>query len=340
MKRIHGITYLKAFLPLLVITCHIRPFGESSFMTLPLPTFPDFKDIFYINISAVAVPVFFLITFYLYLYKRQQQNVTPKKLILSRVRYFLILFLTVRTLYLFLNIGNLWINERGLARNLYHLLFGGGDTLLYYLELSIYFLIFLEIYYTLADKLKWNKKATSIAGLAVSILLIIVLSFFSPYVALKIEALRYFSPVAFLPYIFMASILHESDGVIKNKYLFIMLLLSAIFFVIEWKYLPDKAFLESGYSLAMPLYAKVSTVLLSVSVFGFALKIKKCPAKIIGYASGLSLWVYCIHQVIINLLTDININSFLMYCAVTVITYIISIIIFELTKKLKQLNNK
>ena len=78
MKRISGITYLKAFLPLLVIACHARPFGQSASMTLPLHGVPDWKDVFYSNILGLAVPLFYIITFYLYL----------KKEIVFRVRAF------------------------------------------------------------------------------------------------------------------------------------------------------------------------------------------------------------------------------------------------------------
>lgn len=158
MKRISGITYLKAFLPLLAIACHARPFGKSASMVLPLQGVPDWKDIFYSNILSLAVPLFFIITFYLYLLKRDRVKESTFKLIGKRVLYLLSLFVGWRTVYALFGIGSLWVPDRGLARNLYHWVFGGGDTLLYYLEQAAYLLILLELICFVCEKIKLSKK--------------------------------------------------------------------------------------------------------------------------------------------------------------------------------------
>ena len=74
MKRISGITYLKAFLPLLVIACHARPFGQSASMILPLQGAPDWKDVFYSNILALAVPLFYYYYFLFIFVKKRSSS--------------------------------------------------------------------------------------------------------------------------------------------------------------------------------------------------------------------------------------------------------------------------
>lgn len=92
MKRISGITYLKVFLPLLVIACHARPFGQSASMVLPLQGVPDWKDVLYSNILGLAVPLFYIITFYLYLLKRDRVQGSTFIFLGNRVLYFFLLF--------------------------------------------------------------------------------------------------------------------------------------------------------------------------------------------------------------------------------------------------------
>ncbi len=344
MKRINGITYLKAFLPLIVISCHIRPFGKSSFMSYPFPKFPDLKDIYYINISSLAVTLFFIISLFLYLLKRSRSQGSSIKVLRSRVFYFVKLFVIWRIIYVIFNIGNIWVKDRGLFQNVYHLLFGGGDTLLYYLEISVYLFVILELFCLLIEKSGLNKVLWSSVGLLFSLVLLLFLNFILPPGSLKAETLRFFSPVAFLPYVFVAVLMFEFSENIKGYKLIILFFIGAFFAVLEWLHIPDKIFLDYGYSLAIPCYARISTVLISITVFGFMIKIKKSPSKFVEYLSGLSLYVYCTHQIIINLLNGVFSKlPFVSYLVVAMISYALSIAIYTLKNyisKLKIRRNK
>lgn len=334
MKRISGITYLKAFLPLLVIACHIRPFGDSSFMSFPFPKFPDYKDVFYINICSLAVPLFLLVSFFLYLKKRERTE-NRFKLCVSRVLYFFGIFVFVRIIYYFFGIGNIWIADRGLFKNTYALVFGGGDTLLYYLEISIYLLVFLEIYYLILEKSGANKNLFNIIGFCFGLLLISAL-YFVPNDTIKTEFLRFYSPVCFVHYVFGASYIYENRDNLKNIILYSLLIVGSGFAVFEWAFLPDPLLLKTGFSLALSLYGRVSVIFVTLALFGLCLKIKKSPTRFTEYLATLSLYVYCIHQIIINFVSPyVRDYPFIAYCIVVVITYIFSAFISFVIKTLK-----
>ena len=326
MKRISGITYLKAFLPLLVIACHARPFGQSASMTLPLHGVPDWKDVFYSNILGLAVPLFFIITFYLYLIKRDRVQGSTFKLLGKRVLYFFLLFTGWRIVYAIFGIGSLWIPDRGLARNLYHWIFGGGDTLLYYLEQAAYLLVILELICFVCEKFKLSKKMIAILGIGLSVLLIVFCTWFAPE-TVKIEALRFFSPIGFFPYIFIAILFKER--IFSYMLSVIAIAFGVVYSVFEWFTLVNPMFLLNGYSSATPGYAKISVVFVSIGVFGLMMKISKTPSNFAEVLAAISLYVYCIHQIIIVLISRILGNAlsgfdFITYLLVAFITYAIS----------------
>lgn len=342
MQRISGITYLKAFLPLLVIACHARPFGQSSSMVLPLQGVPDWKDIFFSNVLCLAVPLFFIITFYLYLLKRTRVQGSVFKLLCKRVLYFLLLFVCWRIIYVVLSGGgSLWFPDKGIAQNLYHWIFGGGYTLLYYLEQAAYFLIVLELICFICERIKLSKTVVAVIGLALSVLLIVFCNWFAPE-SVKIEALRFFSPIGFLPYIFIALLLNEIN--INNKTAKIYIFLAAIIFgislsIVEWMVLPNPVFLENGYSIAIPTYPRISLVFSSFGIIGLFFQIKKKPSKLTETMSSISLDVYCIHPISISIVVWItgdalNGLDFLAYLLVVLITYALSVGLYYAKKLL------
>ena len=342
MKRISGITYLKAFLPLLVIACHARPFGQSASMILPLQGAPDWKDVFYSNILALAVPLFYIITFYLYLLKRDRVQGSTFRFLGKRVLFFLLLFVGWRIAYAIFGFGSLNLPDRGLARNLYHWLFGGGDSLLYYLEQAAYFLVVLELICFVCEKTKLSKKVIAMAGLVLSVLLIIICTWFVP-ATVRIEALRFFSPIGFLPYVFLAIL-------VKEHVFSYFLSISAIVFgvaysVFEWLSLVDPLYLQNGYSSAIPSYPKISIVLLSIGIFGLMMKVSNTPSKFSDALAAVSLYVYCIHYVIIVLLRRIfgdglNGYEFITYMLVVFITYFFSFGFYFAKRKVKRIMMK
>lgn len=333
-KRIPGITYLKAFLPLLVIACHARPFGTSASMNVAYTTLPDWKDVCYLNIFTLAVPLFYLISFYLYLLKRDKMEGSAGGLLFRRIVYFAGLFLGARIIYWFFGIGNLWIPERGWVRNLYRLFFSGGDTLLYYLEQMAYYLLLLECLITVSNRFHLNKNRFYLSMGFGGVLLIALCGIAAPE-ALRIEALRYFSPLGFFPLVPFALYFFEIRNERKPRWIGAALLAGLLAAIVEWRLLPNACYLQNGYTMALPSYARVSVVLLSCGIFFAALQKNQSPGLTVEKMAALSLYVYITHQVVIKLLGNRMDSPFVNYLIVTACTYSICFIAYVIIKKTK-----
>ena len=331
MKRINGITYLKAFLPFLVIAWHVRFLGLSGIMQVQEVYIPSIADVVYINIVNLAVPIFFLISFYLYLIKRKSSGDNYKYLIKRIINLFEI-FVIWRAIYVIFGIGNLWIPSRGIIINLYHLLFGGGDTLLYYILLLIYFLITIEIIISVCERLKWRVKAVAVIGLTFSLVVLLICYFIPEY--LKYEALRYFSPIAFIPLVFIAILIVENKTIINIKFALTLFAIGVALAVIEWILIPDSKYISQGvYAVALPIYSRLSQIVIASAIFILMLNIKKEPSKIVLLLSNVSLYAYCVHQIIITELSKrFEIQSFISFLITIVITYFCSIVLFFLKR--------
>ena len=327
MKKINGIVYLKAFLPLLVIAWHARFLGISGIMRVKDVYIPSITDIVYINIVNLAVPIFFLISFYLYLVKRKPSGNT--KYLIKRVGKLVGIFLIWRAIYFIFGIGKLWIPKRGLIINLYHLLFGGGDTLLYYVQLLIYFLVFICSF---CNKFNLNLKTIASIGLVLSGLLLLACYFITDY--FKYEALRYFSPIAFIPLIFISMLITNSKCEIDTKYIFLLFSVGVVFAISEWLLIPDSAYISKGsFPAAAPIYSRLSQIAIACSLFFVFLKISKEPHKIVVRLSEVSLYAYCIHQIFISCIsTYFKLSYFVLFVITVVLTYAFSLAIYAVKK--------
>lgn len=325
-KRVQGITWLKAFLPLLVIACHARPFGESACMRLPLAGVPNWEDIFYVNVLSLPVPVFYLMSFFLYLAKRDRIDYSPRKLMHQRVVYFATLFFGVRLVYLLAGIGTLYVPGRGEIRNLYHLLFAGGDTLLYYLEQMVYWTVLLECLCAFCERIRIERNVTATIGIVLGGGMVGLCDFFFSG-ALRVESLRFFSPVGFLPLPFIAMLAYELKERIANGAIVTLLALGLAMAIAEWRLLPSEEFLQSGYSMAMPSYARISVLMLACAVFLASLRMRLTPNALVVGMAGLSLYVYCVHQLVIVVLGDVIRSPLIDYIVVVALTYCVSFLL-------------
>ena len=317
----------------MVIAWHARFLGVSGIMRVKDIYIPSITDIVYINIVNLAVPIFFLISFYLYLLKRKTSDNT--KYLLKRIGKLAGIFLIWRAIYFIFGIGNLWLPNRGLILNLYHLLFGGGDTLLYYIQLLIYFLIIIEFICCLSEKIKLNIKIVASVGLVLSTLLLIICYFLSGFI--KYEALRYFSPIAFIPLVFISMLLINVKREIDIKYIIAFFSLGVVFAIAEWLILPDSAYISLGsYAVAMPIYSRLSQIVIAASLFCVFLKITKDPHKIVVRLSEVSLYAYCIHQIFITCIsTYLKFSYFATFITTVLLTYVLSFAIIEVKKLIK-----
>ena len=295
--EIAGFTWLKCILPVFVILIHYREIWTLA-LAMPAESYrPSWQDVLFMNVAALAVPLFFLISLYLYVNKRQL-NYMGGGYLLKRIGILYGIFICWRVIYAFFGIGTLYNGKRGLVRNIYHWIFGGGDTALYFLQNLVVLIILEEILLQILSKLSGKTAKRCVWGLFVGTCMLIVITYLLPYPG-NVEALRHFSPIAFFPYVPLAWLLNEYKEQWLYKIdigLFILLLFCAF---VEWQVLPSILYLKNGYSLAMPSYARISSVLISAVVMHEALRIPS-SANWARILASLSLYVYCFHQIFIS----------------------------------------
>ncbi len=329
--EIAGFTWLKCILPIFVILVHYR---EIWTLSLAIPTEhyqPTLQDILFMNVASLAVPLFIVMSLYLYVGKRQNNLNDGLAYLGKRLVHLGMLFVIWRAIYACFGIGSLWITERGVVRNLYHWILGGGDTALYFLEILMGLILLEEILLQVVGRLK--TKVAVVSNLAVFLLacLLLASAYYLPYPA-NVEALRHFSPFAFLPYVPLAWILHKiNDSAIKMKKTDIGLFVVAISLVVyEWFILPSKVYLDNGYFCAMPSYARLSSVFLSAFIIRFSLRIPNSHAWAKTLA-GVSLYVYCVHQIFITVTPKVM-NIVIRLGFVIVCTYACSYMVVAMKK--------
>lgn len=331
--EIAGFTWLKCILPIFVILVHYREIWSLS-ISIPSECYrPTWQDILFMNVASLAVPLFFVMSLYLYVGKRQNNLNGGLAYLGKRIVYLGILFMVWRIIYTCFGIGSLWISERGLIRNLYHWILGGGDTALYFLEILIGLMILEEVLLQAVGN--FQSKVVIVTNLAIFLMacLLLASAYYLPYPA-NVEALRHFSPFAFLPYIPLACLLHkinDSAIKIKMKKTDIGLFVVAIGLVVyEWFILPSKVYLDNGYFCAMPSYARLSSVFLSAFIIRLSLRIPKSKlwAKMLA---GLSLYVYCFHQILITVTQKVA-NVVIRLGIVIVCTYACSYMVVAMKK--------
>lgn len=344
MNKITGFIYLRAILPVFVVAWHLSAFGKSSIMSVSERYSPDIFDVLYINLLNTAVPIFFLMSLFLYTIKSEQLNDAENstgKYLLNRIKFLLGLFLFWRIIYVFLGIGNLWIVERGIVRNLYRILAGGGDTLLYFLQALIYLTFLIEIILQIMRKLPGKFSLFIPWGGFLASTVVMVLCYALP-IGIKAEALRYFSPIGFIPYVFLSLMAFKlwKDGKTLSHIAGGFFVCGILLAIVEWLILPDAAYLKNGYSVAMVIYARPSQLLLAMSILLMSLLIKshKVP-QTVTLLSALSLYVYCIHPVFINLFSSIEQHAAFLLLTF-LLTYAASFLLMKCVQLIKSTKKK
>lgn len=269
----------------------------------------NFKDIYQCNLMQMGVPIFIIISLFLFIdryYLNISKGVSSKPYLKKRLCNFVALYVFWRVIYSFFGIGKFWHQPRGFARNIYHLIFG-SDTILYYFVEVIWLLIAVYLMLKFTAKLS-SKQKLCIYSLLSVLSIGITSSLYVLPLQLKIEGLRYFSPIGFIPYVFSSLLIHHIYNNYRtycNKIMIILAAISIIFIILEWKILPDKVYLQNGIASALTGYGRVSLVISSMALFLLVLNFKKKPPQIIENLADISLYVFCLHPIFINLFSEL-----------------------------------
>lgn len=249
-------------------------------------------DIFTFNFLFLAVPVFFLISLFLFSIKCINDNNYFK----HRLQRLLILYIFWIGIFLVMTNGQS-LASISLNKPLSILIFmvSGGNSFYYFL----FSLIVLTLITYFAMKLS---RFVLLILLECSIFAICIILIFVKMSNSYHWLVVYWNPINFLPCVFIALLVVKNVNTeffsFKNLYFKILILSLIVLFLIasyiELRLLPHRVFYSSIYCL-IPVYTRVSVIIGSSILFLLSLTIKKPPHRWIRILSNYSLGLYCIH---------------------------------------------
>jgi len=312
VERYPGIDYLRALFSVCVVTVHLGYVSPSWIFSKELyqdhvPTFSDFVN-FYVLL--LAVPVFFLISNYLFIAKARDTSVL--KASLTRIASIAIFWIAVHTIIGYSRVEFLNVVPHTM-RNVMTYILSGGHTVFYFfislfgLTIVAHYIKYLSLHIVLVSFLA----ATALVALIPPV------SVMTQHFYLSV----YWNPVNFLPYPFAARLVHHFANiqgfVFKPLHVIFLVVVEAILVAVDWTLYVDKGFfIVNAY--AIPTYARPSLILLSMVVLYAAIKIKPRVGGLIQFMSRNSLGLYCVHPLFLDLARseDVSHGSALLSLAV------------------------
>ena len=305
MKYFQGFDYLRIVLCIFIVGWHIKILGWADTFINPASSvvLPTIADIIYADLFLVAVPLFFLISTFLYIANRKNKTGYFRKRL-----FYLIL------VYIFWFIIFSFVFSDGLK---YTYIFSpiyimtGAGSVGYFLFSLIILVVITESMYVLQNILD-ARQFLSLTALSLFIscsLLIIRVPLSHAAGTLGVYFLGFWSPVNFLAYPFIAFLLMTAYDEkwttrLRWKHYFGMASLIVILIAAEWWLLPDKINPVDGMSIAP--YARLSVVVSSILVFLLFVQIQRETPPIIKVFSELTMGIFLLHSIIIFKLPEIS----------------------------------
>lgn len=290
----YGFDYLRAFMSLAVVAWHLRVFGLSGFFDPEgyRHHFITFSDIINMQVLLLAVPVFFLVSLFLYFEHGAMDNhyfVRRVRKIAGLYGFWLAVFLVIYGC----SYGFSSLVPVGGWDLLRKIISGWGS--LYYFFFSLLLLTCLARFIApFPRRLVWLLLAVSLAVLWVMDLLV-------KSGVTSGSLVAYWNPVNFLPYLFLARLFADYNGrqdLTSNPFplaLFILLTMGCVLAAVgEWHWL------ISGHNFAyndcaLPCYTRVSLALGAAIVFRLSWFIRYRPNYVVRFLADYSLGLYCLH---------------------------------------------
>ncbi len=290
-----GLVWARAVMCLVIVGWHVQVLGKTS--ALEPQSFAEHNigpvDLIYFNCFHLAVPVFFLISLFLFCRKgwADQSYFRPRMLRLAKLYFFwlLIAIIILKTVPgINYQLPDTWME-------LLIFIPAGGNTL-------FYFLFSLMLCTCLCRMFRGRSLITVLVLLAVSLLVVGSFPFLCSGGFLNCMPVAYWSPLNFIPYVFVSLAIARMEGAgLKSWSRYVRfwifvgcVLLFATMSALEWNYL--KAEPEMDFDgLILPAYARLSVVFGAIAVFLVFLRIDWSVPALICLISRNSLGIYCVH---------------------------------------------
>lgn len=285
-----GFDYLRAILSLAVIAIHtnlLTSHGKFSQEEAGINIF----DIVQFNLFFLAVPVFIIISLFLF-YKKSG---TPSQ---DRRRIYQLIIL-----YIFWT--SLWILFKdtrprdGIDQVLIFIMRGGKSIFWFFFSLT-FTTALAALTRKLPLRLTWM-------ALCVSLLAITIFPILNMYEPAYRYLVAFWNPLSFVPYVFAAKLFVYYENTIKSHRRIQLILLVAFVALcsIEWLTLihPNHRLVQF---VEIPIYSRVSVAVGASLLFIASLQIHRQPPKVVKVLSSASLGLYCIHPFLVALTPTIR----------------------------------
>lgn len=286
-----GFDYIRAVLSLAVIAIHTRLLSAHGNLSVDERSGFNVFDIIELNLFFLAVPLFFLVSLFLF-YKKQSTLVKDGR----RVYQILIL-------YAFWSAA--WVLFRdtrpksGLSEILVFIISGGESVFWFFFSLAFVTLV-AALTRKLSTQLTW-------IALCTSTLMIALFPILNMQDANYRYLVAFWNPLLFVPCVFAAKLFVRYEDAFKSRK-YIQPALLVIFIglcILEWLTLihPNHELVQA---IQIPYYARPSVLVGAFILFISALRVRARPPAVIKFLSSVSLGLYCMHPFLISLTSEIG----------------------------------
>jgi len=290
--RLVGIDYLRAFFSVCVVAVHLNylfpslifdkgRYAEHTF------TWSDFVNFY---VLCLAVPVFVLIS--TYLYARKPTDMTGLGRRLGRIVRLLLFWSVLYQVYRYTGFGAVKLvprepNELGLY------LMNGGNTYYYFFEALAVVTVVTHWATRLSARVVWTL-------FALSTVIVGVLPLIHRETHIRFLA-HHADPLNFFPYAFAGVGLARlpAAGAIQTWIGLACAALAVPAAVLDWTVYVDPCFFAVN-QFALPAYTRPSLVFLTVAVLVLALRVRVPPNAVLRFMAVHSLGVYCLHPFFVD----------------------------------------
>lgn len=311
-ERYVGIDYLRAIFSVCVVLVHLGYISKSTifdgekYVSHAL----IISDLVNFYLLLLAVPIFFIVSNFLFYQKREDKSILIKYL--KRIGKLVVFWVFVYKVFRYQG-WNIIQCLPNTPKQLVFFVMSGGHTI-YYFFVS---LAVLTIITHFAKRLKLFY--VSIFFLA-TVALVSVLPIFS--IATELFVLSaHWSPLNFLPYPFAAILVFHVARMEKAKISPILIIISGAVIVLsvlaDWSIYVHRGFFNVNI-YAIPAYTRPSLVFISMALLFVAIKTNPKSNPVVLFMSNNSLALYCLHPFFVKPAQDLS-NSNLLVSLILVI---------------------
>ncbi|MEG4808416.1 acyltransferase family protein [Microcoleus sp. F8-D3] len=306
-EKNYGFDYLRAICCMLVVAIHA---GIPSLML----SYKSLYNFIVYNIGALAVPIFFQISFILFFFSRQkQEDYFFKKRFIKLIKLYLVWGL-ISQLYLLL-INEISVNQlmdlTDMRKLIVFIITDGYSNPFYFFFSLLFLTTFAELFAFYIEKSKVNNELICYSALIFFCIIVFLLPLSVIFFGKEFAILaQHFNPLNFTPYIFSSFLIKNeisqnqlNNNSYINKKQLLLLIIFVVFAVCEWYYLDypllwgslreDSLPIDSED--ALPVYSRLSLIFGAWFITLIFLKITSEPHFILKLFSDLSLGIYCVH---------------------------------------------